>query len=56
MADDNSGGNSAMGVVLGALLVVVLGIGAFMFLGNHNTAPSAPSVNVTMPKAPVPGK
>ena len=50
MADDNSGGNGAMGVVLGALLVVVLGIGAFMFLGNHGTsAPSGPSINVSVP-------
>ena len=45
---DNSGGNSFLGVIVGALLVVVLGIGAYVVLG-HNAQPSGPSLHVTLP-------
>jgi len=56
MADNNGGGNSFLGVVVGALLVVVLGLGAFMYLG-HNQQPSGPSLHVTVPSPPsTPGK
>lgn len=51
---DNSGGNSFLGVIVGALLVVVLGIGAFVVLG-HGAQPSGPSLNVSVP-APTSGK
>ncbi len=45
---DNSGGNSFLGVIVGALLVLVLGIGAYVVLG-HNAKPAGPSLNVTVP-------
>ena len=32
MADNSGGGNSFLGVIVGALLVVVLGLGAFMYM------------------------
>jgi hypothetical protein len=48
MADNSGGGNSFIGVIVGALLVVVLGMGAFMYL-NHNQAPAGPSLHVTLP-------
>lgn len=53
MADNSGGGNSFLGVVVGALLVVVVGFGAFYVLG-HSGKPSGPSINVTAPS--VPGK
>jgi hypothetical protein len=46
---DNAGGggNSLLGVIVGALLVLVIGAGAFMYFGHHSQ-PSA-SLNVTVP-------
>lgn len=54
MADNSGSGNSFLGVMVGALLVVVLGFGAFMYMNQHQ-APSGPSLNVTVP-APSPSK
>ena len=48
MADNSGGGSSFLGVMVGALLVVVLGLGAFVML-NHHQQPSGPSLNVTVP-------
>ena len=51
LADNNGGGGSSfLGVVVGALLVVVLGVGAFMVLGHQQ--PSGPSLHVTAPVSP----
>ena len=44
---DNSGGNSFMGVIVGALLVLVLGMGAFLYM--HHSQPSGPSISVSLP-------
>ncbi|MBV9046354.1 MAG: hypothetical protein JO348_00460 [Alphaproteobacteria bacterium] len=53
MADgDGGGGNAMLGVIVGALLIGVVVIGGFMFLG-HGGAPSAPGVHIS---ASVPGK
>jgi hypothetical protein len=46
MADGNS--NSFLGVIVGALLVGVMGIGGFLFL-SQKSAPSAPSLSVSLP-------
>ena len=49
MADNSGGGGTSfLGVMVGALLVVVLGFGAFMYMNQHQ-APSGPSLNVTVP-------
>jgi hypothetical protein len=49
MADGNGGGSSGfLGVIVGVLLVLVLGIGAYLVLG-HKAAPSGPSINVSVP-------
>jgi hypothetical protein len=48
MADNSGGGNSFLGVVVGALLVVVLGVGAFVYMNQHQ-APAGPTLNVTVP-------
>jgi hypothetical protein len=47
MADNSGGGSSFLGVIVGALLVVVLGLGAFVMLNHHQ--PAGPSLNVTVP-------
>jgi hypothetical protein len=54
MADNSGGGNSFLGVIVGALLVVVLGAGAFLYMNQHQ-APSGPTLNVNVP-APTPSK
>ena len=54
MADNSGGGNSFIGVMVGALLVVVLGLGAFLYVNQHQ-APSGPSLHVTVP-SPTPSK
>lgn len=46
MANDNS--NTFLGVIVGALLIAVVGVGGFLFLG-HKPGPSAPSVSVSLP-------
>lgn len=52
MADGSGGGaSSLLGVIIGAILVVVIGAGVFMYVGHHS-APSGPSINVTMPQTP----
>jgi hypothetical protein len=51
MADNSGGGNSFLGVIVGALLVVVLGMGAFLYMNQHQ-APPGPSLHVTVPATP----
>lgn len=51
MADNSGGSNTFIGVIVGALLVAVIGLGAFMYLG-HNQQPSGPSLNITVPSTP----
>ena len=43
-----SGANSLLGMIVGALLVAVLGVGAYVVLG-HNAQPSGPSLHITVP-------
>jgi hypothetical protein len=45
MADGNS--DTFLGVIVGALLIGVIGIGGFLFL-SHRTAPSAPAVTASL--------
>ena len=49
MADGNS--NTFLGVIVGALLVGVIGIGGILLL-SHKSAPSAPAVSVSLPASP----
>lgn len=48
---DNGGGNSFLGVMVGAALVLVLGIGAYVVLGHHGQQAN-PSIKITAPAAP----
>jgi len=50
MADGNS--DTFLGVIVGALLIGLLAIGGFLFLG-HGSAPTAPAVSVSL-SAPAP--
>jgi len=45
MADGNS--DAFLGVIVGALLVGVIGIGGFLFL-SHRPVPTAPAVTVSL--------
>jgi hypothetical protein len=50
MADGNS--DTFLGVILGTLLIGVIAIGGFLYLG-HRSAPTAPAVSVSL-SAPAP--
>jgi len=54
MADNSGGGNSALAFMVGALIVVVIIGGLFIFnggFGNHNSGiPDKVSVDVNPPK------
>ncbi|MBV9419722.1 MAG: hypothetical protein JO348_08115 [Alphaproteobacteria bacterium] len=45
---DDSGAGSALGVIVGAILVVVVVFGGFLIAGR-GVAPSGPSINITAP-------
>jgi hypothetical protein len=45
MADGNS--DTFLGVIVGALLIGVIGIGGFLFF-SHPSAPSAPATSVSL--------
>ena len=56
MATESSG-NTGMGMVIGALLVLVLIIGAFMLFGGgsmFNAPPKSVDVNINAPSLPTP--
>jgi hypothetical protein len=48
---DNSGGMGLAGVLIGALLVLAVGVGALFLTGNLGQK-QAPSVQINLPKAP----
>jgi len=43
---DNSGGNSLLGVIVGALLVLVIGF--FVFQGAHGSGTPSPGAKLTI--------
>jgi hypothetical protein len=49
MADD-SGGVGVLGVLIGALLVVMVGIGVLFATGNLGGGSSSPTVKIEAPK------
>jgi hypothetical protein len=56
MATDSSG-NTGMGIVIGALLVLVLIVGAFLVFGGgsmFNAQPKSVDVNINAPALPKP--
>lgn len=50
MADGNS--DTFLGVIVGALLIGVIGMGGFLFL-SHRSVPTAPAISVSL-AAPAP--
>jgi hypothetical protein len=49
---DSSGGIGVLGVLVGALIVVIVGIGALFATGNLGKPNNSPSVKIEVPKPP----
>jgi hypothetical protein len=52
MADGNSGGIGVLGVLVGALIVIVVGGGILFASGNLGGKSGGPSVKIEAPKIP----
>jgi len=58
MSDNSGSGNTALGMIVGIILVAVIGLGVFMYTGGHfgnSTTVSVPShvdLDVHAPKPP----
>ena len=50
MADGNSGGVGVLGVLIGALIVIVVGGGLLFATGNFGGKSSGPTLKVEAPK------
>jgi len=52
MADDNNGGGGFTGVIIGALLVAMLGLGFFAYSGGFNEPTESAEIQIEAPEVP----